>query len=303
MSFERNFWRLRFRNRFLEATGTEFETFVQSILELRFPDDYVPVKAAGSIGDKKNDGLLRDQRILLGIHAPQSWNKKSVLNKIDTDFAGAVEHWSDEFDTWILVHNDPHGVPPYVIERLTEHTADDSSPKTCDHWGFAQLRDIVFELDDEELTELLGPPLRLTDVLATEVHDIIPMLKELENLPAAPPAEVRPVPPDKLEQNDLSEAAADLLLVGMRRSDEVGKYFARQTRRPLFRDDLGARFRAQYEALRDDGLDPDQIIMALISWIAGPQPLPRTQAGALAIAAFFFEQCDIYEVTLDGGQS
>lgn len=295
MKVERAFWGLKFKVQFMEATGNEFQALVQKILELRFPDEFVAVKPAGSEGDWKNDGFLADQRRMLQVYAPEGWDKKKTLAKIDEDYFGAAKSWPGFFDTWTFAHNDMKGIPPYVLDRLGELTQLEDYPHTCDQWGFAKFRDLVFEMDDDRLVELLGPPITLAQVLAVEVHDVIPMLRALEDAPPAPLSAVRPVPANKLEENGLSDDAEHLLLSGMRRSDEVARYFESQTMRPTFRDDLGARFTAQYVKLRDAGLEPDEIVLALVEWIAGPALSTATQAAALAVVAFFFEQCDIFE--------
>ncbi|MBN4059649.1 hypothetical protein JYT35_00865 [Acidimicrobium ferrooxidans] len=295
MEVERAFWGLKFKVKFLEATGNEFQVLVQRIMELRFPDEFVTIKPAGRDGDWKNDGLLTDQRRMLQVYAPEGWKKSRVLAKIDADYLGAAAHWKDTFDTWTFTHNDMRGIPPYVLDRLNQLSKSTDNPHHCDQWGYAKLRELAFQLDDGRLVELLGPAVTLSHVLAVEVQDIIPMLRSLEDVAPAPLANVRPVPPDKLEKNALSEDAELLLLFGMRRSEEVGRYFDRQTMRPLFRDDLGARFTARYVTFREEGLEPDEIVLALVEWIAGPLVTPKTQAAALAIIAFFFEQCDIFE--------
>ena len=166
---------------------------------------------------------------------------------------------------------------------------------TCDEWGYAKLRSLAFELNEDQLTDLLGPPVYQSDILSTEIQDIIPLLRRIEISEPAPLDRVRPVPPDKLEKNYLSEDAADLLRAGMRRADEVAEYFDTQIMRPMFRDDLAERFKLKYEQLKYAALDPDTILSELINWLTGTNRVPRPQAAALAIVAYFFEQCDIFE--------
>lgn len=291
----RSWWRLRFEVEFRRSVGQGFEDLVQKILEHRFPDEYVAVKAAGSIGDKKCDGLLTAQRRLIACYGPEGWNRSKATGKIEADFGGALEHWDDDFDTWGFAHNDPAGAPPYVHEALKAITDSDDHAKTTEEWGFARLRELVFELNDEQLTDLLGPPVTLAHILGVEIHDIAPLLKAVEDATAAPLADVAPVPVDKLERNDFSDWAADLLRQGRRRSPSVGTYFEKLKSRPLFRDDLGARFSTKYVGLRDDGLTPDEILGALLEWIAGPSPHPKVHGAGLTVVAYFLDQCDIYE--------
>jgi hypothetical protein len=291
---ERWFWELRFRCMFLEAHASDFESLVQRIMELRFPDEYIPVKAAGQDGDWKNDGLLTVQRRLLQVYAPEGFDKKKTLAKIAEDYAGAVDKWGDRFDTWTFVNNSVPGLPPYAVDKLLE-LSDSDDRINCEQWSYPKLRQLVFELDRNDLASLLGPPVSRIDILSVEVADVIPILRAIETTTPAGLDKVRPVPPDKLDENGLSEDAAALLLLGMRRADEVQRYFAGQTQRPNFRDDLGARFHEQYVILRDMGLDADGVLAAMVEWVAGPVLEPVQQAAALAVVAYFFEQCDIYE--------
>lgn len=295
LSVERAWWGQSFKVAFLESKGASFQALVRRLLSLRFPSEYVTVKPAGRDGDWKNDGLLRDRRQLLQVYAPDGFDKTTTLKKIAADFDGAVEHWSDLFDEWVLVHNSVEGLPPYATKDLETRTADDGRI-TCDQWTYPHLRAFAFELTDSDLLELLGPPMQLRDFLDVEVQDVVPLVKAIEGLPTTPLEEVRPVPPDKLHLNGLSTDAELLLLHGMHRADAVSKYFDGQTQRVTFRDDLGARFKAKYVELRDTGLDPDLILDGLLAWIVGPLPSSRERAAGLAVIAFFFEQCDIFEV-------
>lgn len=290
----RAWWRSRFEVLFGRCTGQEFEDLVQSILEHRFPDEYTPVKAAGSIGDHKCDGLLTEQRRLIQCYGPEGWKKKTATDKIAADFSGAVDHWDERFDTWVFAHNSRGGAPPYVHESLQAITASADTDKTAEEWGFARLRELTFELTDEQLTDLLGPAITLADVLDVEIKDIAPLLKAIEDAAAAPLAEVMPVPVDKLERNAFSDWSVDLLRLGRRRSPAVGSYFENLKTRPLFRDDLGARFSRKYVGLRDAGLSPDEILGALLEWVDGSLH-PKIQGAALTVIAYFLDQCDIYE--------
>lgn len=293
---ERTFWGLQFKLRFLEATGNEFQTFVQHILELRFPDEFKAVRPSGREGDWKSDGLLTEQRRILQIYAPESWNKARTLKKINDDFWGAVHKWGDAFDIWTFIHNDVKGAPPYVDERLQELSDSNDSEHTCERWDYAKLREFVFQLSNERLTELLGPPVTREDFLSVEIRDIAPLLRAIEDTTPAPPSEIRAVSPDKLRRNELLSDAEYLITMGMFRSHEVKKYFENQQMRPMFRDDLGARFKVKYISMRDSGRQPDMIVSDLVTWIAGSSPMsPTTQAAALAVIAFFFEECDIFE--------
>lgn len=288
-------WGLKFKVEFMEARGSVFEQLVKRILELRFPDDFTPVKPSGSEGDWKCDGLLRSQRRFLQIHGPGRFEKRRLLNKITEDYEGAARQWPGVFDFWTFVHNGRDGLPAYAIDKLNELSASSGGQHMCEEWGYPKLRQLVFDLHDGQLTDLLGPPVSRHQVLSTEVDDIIPLLRSIEVTQPASLERVRPVPSDKLEKNYLSGAAASFLRLGMRRADAVAAYFTGQTMQPTLRDDLAAHFTRQYRSLKDDAIDPDGILFALIDWLTGTTRRPGEEAAALAVIAYFFEQCDIYD--------
>ena len=299
MQVERIFWRLKFKILFLERTGTGFQDLVREIMQLRFPDEFVDIAPAGPEGDHKCDGFLTEQKRILQVYAPERWRKRTALAKINRDYAGAVEHWGDRFEIWTFTHNAINGVPPYVLSELQEISESTDSGHVCEHWGFAKLRDLTFELEDEQLAEFLGPAVSLATMLSVEVQDVIPMLKSIEDAPQSPIESVRPVPSDKLERNRLSEDAESLLLLGMRRTDQVNHYFSQLISRPLFRDELGTRFAFKYEEFRESGLAPDDIVTAFVTWLTGQSQSPKQTAAALAVVAYFFEECDIFEAPID----
>ena len=114
-------------------------------------------------------------------------------------------------------------------------------------------------------------------------------------------ADVRPVPAAKLQFNQLSGAAAILLTAGMTRAEIVKKYLrglADQTRY----DRVAAAFRKRYSELKAQGLPPDDIFVGLQKFVAGDDvPSPTHQAATLAVLAFFFEACEIFERPPDEG--
>jgi len=294
-------WRVKFELRFEQSAAQAFEDFVQEILEHRYPNEYSPVKAAGSLGDKKCDGLLAEQRLLIACYGPEGWDKTKTTAKIESDFSGALQNWDDHFDTWVFTHNQRKGAPPYVHEHLKNITDDPDHGKSAIEWGFARLRALVFELSDEQLTDLLGPPLTLAGFRGVEVRDIADLLRAVENAPAAPLAAVEPVPVDKLERNAFSDGAVELLRLGRRRSPAIGTYFENLRTQPLLRDDIGAQFYAKYQDLRVDGLTADEILAALLFWLVGPNPQPNVHVAGLTVLAYFLDQCDIYEADAEEG--
>lgn len=299
MSTERAAWRMQFRLAYAEKQGSEFESFVRDLMELAFPGDFIPVAAAGSEGDRKCDGLLPSPRRFLQAYAPKTFNKNQLLHKINEDYRGAIEHWGDRFDIWTLVHNSREGLPPYAVERLHDLSVDDTSHHICEEWRYGQLVQVAMELSDDDLADLLGPPLRPADFLQVEIADIVDLLRAIEEVTPTEMAPINPVPHDKLQRNQFSRDYEDYLRQGMRRTDRVQRYFDEQVGRPSYRDDLAARFTTKYRLLKDESYSSDAIVDELLAWIIPPPSSLKVQAAALAVIAYFFEQCDIFESSME----
>jgi hypothetical protein len=54
--FTQAFYELKFRNAFLESRGEAFQDLFSSIMEKRYPGDFIRTRPWGNQGDRKNDG-------------------------------------------------------------------------------------------------------------------------------------------------------------------------------------------------------------------------------------------------------
>ncbi|HEX5271537.1 MAG TPA: ABC-three component system protein [Gemmataceae bacterium] len=130
--------------------------------------------------------------------------------------------------------------------------------------------------------------------------ELLTVLTSILAQPVLPETDIRPVPPEKLTANGLSESVRLLLALGMTASDRVKAFFAR-----YYDPTLGGRvaqaFRRQYESLRAEGLSADGIFAELQAFAGGQPPsLPQRQAAVLTVLAYLFEACDIYERPREG---
>lgn len=292
---KRSYYEVSFRSRFVESTGASFQDLFSTIMELRYPGDFARVRPWGKAGDHKNDGYLRSQRKLFQCFAPKEMKPLAKwLTKISEDFIGALQYWKKHFDQWIFTHNDINGLPPQVLKLLLDLSAN-HKPVIATHWGYSELLAEFNALSPENVATLLGPAPGMQDMVEVRVQDVMWLLDHVALQPEPMTADVKPVPAAKLQYNQLSEAAATLLKAGMTRSEIVRKYLrglADQTRY----DRVAAAFRQRYQELRSEGRAPDDILAMLQKFIAGNAvPSPAHQAATLAILAFFFEACEIFE--------
>lgn len=289
--FERAFRELQFKTTYLEKKGNEFQDWFATIMEKRFPGDFIRVRPWGKVGDRKNDGYVRSTRSLFQVYAPNDMSAKEAMAKIDEDYNGTLPYWEQYFDTWTFVHNSKQGLGPDVTAKLVE--LDGAGPPAVVPWGFEELRRVVFELAPAELASLFGPAPRRRDIVDLGLESLSPVLDQIAAMEPNPEPDLRPPPADKIDRNMLSENVAILLRAGMSRVDLVKKYFRVQPER---KDEIAESFRHRYNEVRSDGLTPDDIFVHLQRHATGDGVSPPArQSAALAVLAFFFEECDIFE--------
>lgn len=295
---ERAFRELQFKATYLEKKGNEFQDWFATIMEKRFPGDFIRVRSWGKVGDRKNDGYVRSTRSLFQVYAPNDMSADKALAKIDADYNGALPYWEQYFDTWIFVHNSKQGLGPDVTAKLLE--LNEAGPPAVAPWGFEELRRVVFELAPEELASLFGPAPRRRDMVDLGLESLSPVLDQIASMEPNPDPDLRPPPADKIDRNMLSESVAILLRAGMSRVDLVRKYFRVQPER---KDEIAESFRHRYDDVRSEGLTPDETFAHLQRHATGDGvSSPARQSAALAVLAFFFEECDIFEREVaDGG--
>jgi len=286
----------------LESNGDSFQGLFSSVMEKRYPGDFARVRPWGKHGDHKNDGYLRSKRMMFQCYAPLGMTLKKLLDKIKEDFGEALPFWKAHFDTWVFTHNDKNGLAADALKLLLD-LSNANKPLTATHWGYEELLQEFKKLSSSDMASLLGPAPGLTDVVRVRVQDVQYLLQHIVLQPEPTSVDLRQVPPEKLQHNQLSDAAATLLRTGMMRAEVVRKYLrgvADQTRY----DRVAAAFRLRYQELKSEGLPPDDIFVGLQKFVAGDVvPTPSHQAATLAILAFFFEACEIFERPPDPADS
>jgi len=296
----RGLYELEYKVAFLEKKGNAFQDFFSTIMEKRYPGDFIRVRPWGNVGDQKNDGYLKSERTLFQVYAPNELTAKQAIKKIDQDFNGALPYWKQHFHSWVFVHNSAQGLGPEVTTKLLElDTAHKSIAVSC--WGFEELRRKLFELAPAELASLFGPAPTRRDLLELGLGVLAPVLDHVAAMPAPPEPDLRPPPADKISRNMLSNHVATLLKAGMTRADLVRKYFRVQ---PGKQDEIAESFNRRYREVRSDGVSPDEVFVQLQRHAGGRALLsPGHQSAVLAILAFFFEECDIFEREDQAGAS
>ncbi|XQJ05731.1 ABC-three component system protein (plasmid) [Curtobacterium sp. L1-20] len=104
---------------------------------------------------------------------------------------------------------------------------------------------------------------------------------------------------EKIELNELGPSSVQRIIDGLSQASRVQDFIAFQNSvAPSFGRSLVARFKSDYYAARAGGLEPDAVFDYLVDTAiqnAGPRDTPQVRAAALAVIAYLFEICEIFE--------
>ena len=288
----REFYEMKFELAFRVSRGEAFQSLFSATMEKRYPGDFTRVRPWGRQGDEKCDGYHRSRRMLFQCYAPNELEAARCIAKMDADFAGALTHWREHFDTWAFVHNSRDGLGPSPVKKLLALERA-NSPLRVVAWGYEELRQEAMQLSASDLASLLGPAPSRGELTGLGLESLVPILDHIARFEPTPSPDLRPVPADKLEQNLLSGHVATLLKAGMSRERLVRRYFELK---PELQDRIAESFRRKYAELRALHATPDEVFDKLHGFAIGDLlPSATRESAVLAVLAFFFAECDIFE--------
>ena len=88
------FYRLMFRNAFLEKKGTEFQDWFARLAARAFGPDFEAVRPYGKRGDLKCDGRRISTRTVFQCYAPYEMKEARLNSKLERDHRPASVHGS-----------------------------------------------------------------------------------------------------------------------------------------------------------------------------------------------------------------
>ena len=293
------FYRLLFRNAFLEKKGVEFQDWFVRLAGRAFGPDFEAVRPYGKRGDLKCDGRRVSTRTIFQCYAPYEMKEAPLNSKIEQDFIGACESWGGDMAEWVLVHNDQRGLPAssgQLLQRLRE----DRLEVTIEVWTEPALQELADGLPLADQQALFGFAPSKSGLETLAMADLQPVIHQLQFMDPEPGEEpLTPPSRNKLEKNRLSADAAALLRLGRRKEALVETWFTKN-RRPDLGERIAEAFRRRYVQLNDGTRSADQVFGQLQQY-AGMGGEPPRQAAVLAVLSYFFERCDIFEDPEDEG--
>jgi hypothetical protein len=286
-----------FRITFLESRGDGFQRLFEKLMSKVHPNDFMACRPWGNVGDRKNDGYLPSARILFQSYAPNELSAAEAIKKIYEDFAGAKEHWTRYFDEWTFVHNAYDGrLGPHIIEALAKLRHDNPQIK-IGHCGYEEMLAKFRQLKLQDLESWFGPSLTMEANVNLGFSDLVAVLTHISITPVPTTSEVKDVSSGKIEANLLSQAVADFMKIGMQKSPLVAQFF-NNWKNPTYGEQIAEAFKSEYLRLRSaiPLLHPDEIFGRLEAWAGGTMTTtPAHKAAVLAVMAYLFDKCEIFE--------
>ncbi|MBT0511552.1 hypothetical protein ISO42_05670 [Morganella morganii subsp. morganii] len=138
--------RSMFHLQIYESDGQRFEDLFSKIMNYKSPD-FQQVKPYGNIGDRKNDGFIKNENTYYQVYAPEdvSKNISTAVRKIRSDFNGLMEHWFYLYPIkkFYFVLNDKYkGSPPQLHQEIMALKNDFNLEDT----GILVAKDLEFDL-------------------------------------------------------------------------------------------------------------------------------------------------------------
>jgi hypothetical protein len=221
-------------------------------------------------------------------------NAGNSILKIYEDFNGALTHCARDFDKWVFVHNAKEGLGPHIIKKLADLT-DLHRPIIACPWGYEELRRKVSHLQEVDLIPLLGYAPSNRDISELRYENIQEVLDNIARQDPLLSLDIRPVPSNKLQFNHLSTDIQSLLTWGMQKADLVGNFF-KHCPDPQYGDEIASTFNEEYKKCKELSMEANIIFSELQKFAGGQdRKSPRYEAAVLAVLAYLFEQCEIFE--------
>lgn len=130
-----------------------FQDFCNRLLIKLYPQEFIPVRAAGRWGDMKNDGYCYISRTFFQAHATRSRNEdtKAIELKIQNDLEGCLAKQKNVKE-FIYITND---ILTGKIENFIDSLREKHKPLNIETWGFQKLALLVVQFEVEDIEYII----------------------------------------------------------------------------------------------------------------------------------------------------
>jgi hypothetical protein len=304
-----------FRLRVHESKGMAFQRLFEQVMGFRYPNDFIPIKPYGNIGDRKNDGFLKSSGTYHQVFAPEqptaSNTAVAAARKASGDFVGLRTQWKQGTPIYAyrFVFNDEYrGAPPDVVlacEALQRKYNVDARPMLAH-----ELEDEALKLAPDQLMDIIQAPIPPVDLFPSVDFSVLrDVIRHVLENPVPLSRDLVLRAPDlskKIKFNGLTTPVDHLLHTASWQVEAVTDYFSRSSGggRQELRNKLSGLYlasRRRFSRKKDSAEFGDLVFFNLLEKMepadarANPQQAAATQTAALVVMAYYFESCDVFE--------
>jgi hypothetical protein len=274
--------------------GIAFQDLFSDIAERVFPGDFIRVRPAGKIGDKKCDGYLQSKQRVYASYAPRDMTPSTLQAKVKDDFAGALANWPN-MKEWHFVHNDTDGLDAGTLQLIELLKNQNKKVLTIQVMGPLDVHTLALSLPPESLAELFGQAAGTKEMVRYGYPEIAAVVDTLSlaGPEGSTEGEIIAPSPKKLARNALGSEVAQLLRKGEIKAREFQQFFA-ETANELQGESIANWFRERYRSLEDNSYDTSHIFYQLLEDAGGLARPTSEQAAVLGLLSYLFHSCDIF---------
>lgn len=296
---QRNWWRIALELKLRKCHGDAFQEFFSVLMAECHGSDFIRVRAFGQLGDKGCDGYLQSSGKVFACYGALNGDGGKVaylIGKMGDDYDKANKAIPEIMNEWHMVHNLVDGLPIDAVTKLKALEKADSTRK-FGFIGMEGFEQILFSLKLHQIEKLLGPAATSQDAQnfqTAELRDLIAAVMDGTEAPIDI-TKIKPVPPDKLNFNNLPGHWQSMIMGGWQNTHLVVEYLDRHPD-ALTGEKIAESFHVRYQYLKAQSLEPGAIMSVLYEGVTGVGSVPPArQVAAQALLAHLFESCDIFE--------
>lgn len=289
-----------FESRILRSDGQSYEDLFCEVMEAA-RSGFQRVNPQGRIGDRKNDGFDASSGLYCQVYAPQNLLKSEgdAMTKLKEDFAGLIDFWpkiAPIKSFWFVLNDKYKGATPSIHALISE--LRQAHGIECGTFLNKDLENLFESLPDHKMQRIIGSipsPETLSQLEYSALNDVIGHLMKRKTVLRP---ETRPENLDfikKIEFNGLTDYPSNLLKVGDYQRSEVETYFSSRENATIL--DIQQRFIELYREGQQNwhGLEGADNVFYHILDSSKPSEEAMYDAPVVALMAFYFEKCDIFE--------
>ncbi|MGB7414637.1 MAG: ABC-three component system protein [Thermosynechococcaceae cyanobacterium] len=293
-------WKICLELKLRQANGNAFQDFFSDVMTARYMNDFVRVRPHGQLGDKGCDGYLQSTKQVFACYGAVNGDKTKasyLTSKMSEDFEKAKKNIPELMQEWYMVHNLVDGLPISAVTILNTLASENPTIKFA-FFGMELFEEKIDNLDHKQINKLLGPCAINQDSLSLqteELRDLIQSIAEAAEIEYKPNLDIKPVPVDKLDANQLPGHWKSLISGGWQNAHLVVSYLNKH-HDPLIGERIAQYFSEKYRYLKSQDLSSSNIMTTLYEFATGSGSVrPERQVAAQALLAHLFESCDIFE--------